>query len=439
MDKVSETSAENKVSDNTRGVTPGLTPKRKANSKGKADKDFPLWLHPSGRWARKIRQKVYYFGKADNPQAALEKWLDQKDDLLAGRTPRAKSDGLLIGDPPHIPDSAVGLVNRFLTAKSHLLSTGEITRRTFEDYKATCQRLVAVFGWSRRVDDLSPEDFEELRANIGKTRGPVALGNEINRTKVILKFAADNRLIPLAVNYGQNFKRPSRKTLRIARVERGPRIFEASEIKRLIGKASKPLKAMILLGINAGQGQSDIAQLPISAIDLKTGWLNYPRPKTGIERRCWLWPETITAIREAIPLRGNAADPTDAGLLFITRQGARWSRMQWSEKKKKWVVVCAITGEFKKLLTALDINGHRGFYGLRRGFETIGGGARDQVAVDHVMGHAPASNDMGAVYRDRLEDDRLVAVAQHVRKWLRGRHEQAEPRPLCRRSQGAQR
>ena len=220
-------------------------------------------------------------------------------------------------------------------------------------------------------------------------------------------------MIPLAVAYGQNFKRPSRKTLRKERVARGPRTFEATEIKRLIGKASKSMKAMVLLGINAGLGQSDLAQLPLSAIDMKTGWMRYPRPKTGIERRCWLWPETIKAIREAIPLRGTPTDPADEGLLFITRRGARWSRTS-----EKGTVICAITGEFKKLLTALDINGSRGFYSLRRGFETVGGGCRDQVAVDFCMGHAPASSDMGAVYRESIEDERLRAVAEHVRRWL---------------------
>ena len=38
---------------------------------------------------------------------ALELYLEQKDDLHAGRTPRAKSDGLTVAD----------LCNHFLTAK----------------------------------------------------------------------------------------------------------------------------------------------------------------------------------------------------------------------------------------------------------------------------------------------------------------------------------
>ena len=56
------------------------------------------------------------------------------------------------------------------------------------------------------------------------------------------------------------------------------------------------------------------------------------------------------------------------------------------------------------------------FYALRHTFETIGGESRDQVAVDHIMGHA--REDMASVYRERISDDRLRAVADYVRTWL---------------------
>jgi integrase len=60
----------------------------------------------------------------------------------------------------------------------------------------------------------------------------------------------------------------------------------------------------------------------------------------------------------------------------------------------------------------------RNFYSLRRGFQTIGEGARDLSAVQAIMGHAPAGNDMAAVYRQSVDDDRLRAVVEHVRRWL---------------------
>jgi integrase len=389
---------------------------RKAKRKGKSakpDTDFPLWLHPSGRWCRKIRRdgvtRWHYFGT--DKQAALEKWLDEKDDLLAGRTPRVKSDGLLIGDPPSDPESATGLVNLFLTAKQKLVETGEISQRTFLDYKMTGQRLVDVFGWHKRVDDIAIDDLERLRTDIAKTRGLVALSNEIGRCRVIFKFAEDRRLIASPVPYRQNLAKPSKKSLRKERAAKGPRMFEAAEIRAMLSKASPTVKAFILLGINCGLGQSDLANMPRTAVNLETGWLYYPRPKTGVERRCWLWPQTVEALKVALEIRHEPKDPADSGLAFITNRGARWSRIN-----QKGTIICSISGEFKKLLAALNINGHRSFYALRHSFETIGGGCRDQVAVNFCMGHV--DNSMAAAYREKIDDDRLQAVAEHVRRWL---------------------
>ena len=70
--------------------------KTKAGSKpAKPRPDFPLFPHATGRWAKKVRQKLVYFGKiADDPKGekALALWLEQKDELLAGRTPRPNRD-----------------------------------------------------------------------------------------------------------------------------------------------------------------------------------------------------------------------------------------------------------------------------------------------------------------------------------------------------------
>ena len=67
-----------------------------------------------------------------------------------------------------------------------------------------------------------------------------------------------------------------------------------------------------------------------------------------------------------------------------------------------------------------------GFYTLRHVTETIGGDCRDQVAVDHIMGHS--RNDMASVYRERISDARLQAVVEHVRAWLFGDVDQTKPR-----------
>ena len=76
-----------------------------------------------------------------------------------------------------------------------------------------------------------------------------------------------------------------------------------------------PLKAMVLLGINCGFGNTDCANLPLTALDLDRGWLNYPRPKTGTNRRCHLWPETGAALRNVEINAGSITDHDVAGSL----------------------------------------------------------------------------------------------------------------------------
>ena len=50
--------------------------------------DFPLTANGNGQWSKKIRGTVYYFGKWDNPDAALAKYNEEREALEAGHDPR---------------------------------------------------------------------------------------------------------------------------------------------------------------------------------------------------------------------------------------------------------------------------------------------------------------------------------------------------------------
>lgn len=366
---------------------------------------FPLFAHATHRWAKKVRGKLCYFGPWSDPDAALNKWLDQKDDLLAGRTPRAAGGGLTMKD----------LANRFMSAKQASLDSGEITPRTFADYYATCERLLRVLGKNRRVDDLAVDDFDLLRADIAKTRGPVALGNEIQRCRSALRYAHDQGLITAPVRYGQSFRKPSRKTLRKARATSGSRMLEAADLQKIIKAADVQMKAMVLLAINGALGQSDLSALPLSALDLDRGWLVYPRVKTGIERRIPLWRETVAAVKAAIAARPTPKHEPDAALVFITKYGQRWVKTN-----QRGTPADALGQEFSKVLTELGIKRPGvGFYAIRHSFRTVADATRDFPAIDLIMGHSDTS--MASHYRERIEDGRLQAVVAHVRAWLFGK------------------
>ena len=378
---------------------------------------FPLTPHPGGAWQKKILGRIHYFGRwghirngkmerlpGDGWKEALELYKVQADDLHAGRTPRVKRTG---------EGTTLDLLRgRFLTAKSRALDAHEITPRTYFEYKATTNLLIEQFGKDRLVDDITADDFETLRDGMAKRWGPVRLGNEIQKIKTFFKYGYETGLIDKPIRYGPQFKKPSASVLRRHRAKNGERMFQAAELCRLLDSlGTNPImRSMILLGINAGFNNSDCANLPLKALDLDGGWCNFPRPKTGIARRCPLWPETVTALREVIGTRPEPRNEEATPLVFVTTRGRPWLTLGTANP----VSVAA-----RNAMKAVGV--HRegiGFATLRHMFRTVADGSRDQVAIDLMMGHSDPS--MGAVYRERIDDARLWAVVEHVKNWLFG-------------------
>jgi hypothetical protein len=142
------------------------------------------------------------------------------------------------------------LVNAFLNHKKALRDAGELSPRTWGEYKDTCDLLVSALGKQRVVADVGPDGRAALRKKMAKRWGPVRLGNTSQRVRSVFKYAPDAGLIDRAVCFGPGFERPSVKVLRLHRAAQGPKLFTAEEVRALIGAAGQPLKAMLLLGIN---------------------------------------------------------------------------------------------------------------------------------------------------------------------------------------------
>jgi integrase len=391
--------------------------RRKADRPKKPYPDFPLTPHPCGAWQKKINGRIHYFGRwarmvngvltripGDGWKEALEQYKAVADDLHAGRTPRVDWDSLTVA----------GLCNAFLTAKLRKVESGELAARTLMEYREVTDMIVAAFGKLRPVKDLAADDFEKLRHAMAERWGPVRLANAVTRAKSVFKYGFDNGLLDRPPRYGSEFKKPDKAVLRRHRAQAGEKMLEPGQLRKLIAEAGVPLRAMVLLGVNCGFGNADCATLPLSAVDLDGGRLNYPRPKTGIARRCPLWPETVEAIRAALAGRPEPKGEESAALAFLTSRRTGWIHFTASGGR-----VDNITIQFTLLLKRLGM--HRagvGFYTLRHVFRTVADAARDPVACDIIMGHSDPS--MAAHYRERVEDSRLRAVADHVRRWLFG-------------------
>lgn len=439
------------------GEQPPRKPKPKPKGIPKKPRpDFPLYPHPMGKWSKKIKGKIHYFTHwIDDPKGveALKEYERDRVYLERGETPPSVSvrEGMTLEE----------LCEDFLKSKDSKREAGELSDRSFRDYLKSCQLLVNRFGDSRKVHDLKPDDFRALRADLSKRLGPVTLGNEINRISIVFNHAFNKHRSKIhgietrKELFGGEFDKPSNLLKRRNKNEAGPKLFERDELLSILEASDDILEAMILLGLNCGFGNTDISSLPQSVIDFETGWIDFPRPKTEIKRRIPLWPETLEALQIAIAKRPKPKDQSDSDLCFLTNQGRRWVRVQERENQDdqidfiQVVPIDALTQKFTRVMTkprcrkcgSLQnrndakkchqcewkptpsetwnlINGRRGlgFYSLRHTFETRAVPAKDQVAVDAIMGHVDSS--MAANYRHGVPDNQLKAVVNTVRNWL---------------------
>lgn len=386
----------------------------------KKSKDCPLFLHKgSNNWAKKVRGKTLYFGK--DLDSALKRWADEKDYLLAGR-PVPKDD-----PSPTLTE----LGNLFVDGcRRRYQQRGKPGLRSISEYVTTINRLVEIRGKDDRPQWWSPRDFADIHEKLYEPkertvairggikgiqvdrRSPVTVSNDLRRIRAFLKWCADSELIPLP-RYGREFSPISLDESRKLRVQQGRKDLSAKDLKSILENCRPGFKPIVLLAINSGIGNLDIAMMQLASFDEKQQFIDLPRNKTGAPRRFWLWPETRKAITEYLKHRPNPIGMSNSPLLFLTRAGAAWVRTVDGVRDD------AITKAFVKARTEAGVS--RGsFYDLRRTFQTVAAETRDLQAVRLCMGHAAQAGDMTSLYTQHVSDERVKAVCQHVRKWLFG-------------------
>jgi hypothetical protein len=197
--------------------------------------DYPLFPHATRQWAKKIDGKMRYFGRWENPEDALQAYLDFVAGKVAEKSPsstptpatpdkptkpspgfplfphasgqwakklkgqihyfgvwadpdaalakyRENKDALHSGRTPRADPAALtvhDLVTAFLLAKQALVETGELSPRTWDGYKSACHAVVRQFKKRRLVADLGPDDFAALRNKLAQPYGPHGLGTAI--------------------------------------------------------------------------------------------------------------------------------------------------------------------------------------------------------------------------------------------------------------------
>ncbi len=402
---------------------------------------FPLSPHKRG-WCKKIKGQVRIVCGHVPPEQALRIFYAKAPRLYGNGGATAGTPASLIvpattatPTPVAVPAVAVdrsvtltvaNLKDQFLVFKSKQIAAGELRSRTFYDCRDTATRFAKSVGGP--VSELSPARFGEYRRALATSLGPHALTRHIQNIRAMFTWAYESELIPSPIRYGVQFEKPSAAVKRKDRArhetERGTLMFSPDEIEAIRAHADPVMDALILLALNGGFGNTDLASLPLTAIDFENAIIDFPRPKNGVGRRVPLWAETVQAIQRAIKARPAPRNPDDRCLAFLSPDGLPLVRERLVYKNgelERTIPVSGLSRWFADLLTKSGVkskaNPRHGlnFYGLRRTFRTIADEvSRDQHAIHRLMGHSIAG--MSGVYIQRITDERLKAVTDAVRE-----------------------
>jgi site-specific recombinase XerD len=365
-------------------------------------------LHkPTDQYRKKHKGKTLYLGSS--PDGVLDQWLEktsQHDDELVNT----------IAQQPIEEMTVERLCNQVLACKELDVDSGELTRTTFDLYVRYGKWIADFFGRQTLVSDLTPADFVRFKADLAKPKATrkngrvikkaakrklslVGLATKMRHVRMFFNFALAEEWIDKLPWGAKTFQLPTKKAIKKARSRKRDKTASRQEILKLLESADDTWKAMLLVAINSGSGNTDVAMMTHSDIE-EDGWVEQARNKTGEYRRFKLWPETLEAISK-LPKHED-------GLIFHSKQGSKLIPAGTHNP---------ITKGFSNLVSKAGIKRENlSFYSLRHTFQTVADENVDLVATQVIMGHS--RNSISDNYRGKISDARLEAVTDHVRRWL---------------------
>jgi len=361
--------------------------------KTRSDK-FPLTLHPTGQYCKKIKGKIHYFGS--NKQKALQKYLDQATWLHGTQedVQKIKDENMTLKQ----------LCDMYLRYQHSKLQASNFTANHYNEQIGSLKKLMAFLGQNIEINKISTLDLQNYKRKIQKSHVSISrLNLHISIMKAIFHWARKNDILTNIPN--------------IDAVSRGKIVhhekftFDAEQINKLLSAADVKMRAMIWLGLNCGFGCTDCSELKWTDLDIVNARVKLPRRKTGISRDLPLWPETIEAI-EKVPKTGK--------LVFYTSRSNPYIHTiskPDGKGKEKYTTLNTVTTKFSRLIkkSGLDVPKGTGFYTLRRTAATIAARSGDPFAVQRLLGHADLQMATRYVQDVSEQTDRVI---ENSRKYL---------------------
>lgn len=305
---------------------------------------FPLFAHGNGSWVKKIAGKFRSFGPVRWPDGYDQSWRDALDAYHAHL--EAEKRGAAIAIDPTSLDLET-LANGFLTHKHGQALKGDIKPRTFAEIRQWVTEYRDALGKRTTVAELerSPKPIHDYIATLDQRFGFHVYNRANQYLRSLWNWAksAEADLLPRPFKWATlHAKKADKHFRRQRRQERAAGVmssFDVEEVRVMIEHAKPFTRAQILLGYFAGYGNTDIAEFPDNALrvyekdetfllhgrreTIPAGWalIDFPRPKTEIDRCAIVPPMVVAAIDAVRALKRPVASADERHLLFRTEGG----------------------------------------------------------------------------------------------------------------------
>ncbi len=194
---------------------------------------YPLFWHRNGQWCKKIRGKHHYFGT--DSRAAHDEYIRVANDLHAGRKPRySRDDGV-----PSVKE----LVNRFLNAQQQNEANGSNGGNWYDECVRVATHFANHIGKDRPWNDLVPSDFGDYRDHLYGSYKPPTISRHVTIIRAVFKHAFVNDYISDEMKYGDRFRKPSKRQMRVHQSMVG-----AKNGLRLFGKDEEVVSNLVEIG-----------------------------------------------------------------------------------------------------------------------------------------------------------------------------------------------
>lgn len=223
-------------------------------------------------------------------------------------------------------DQTIGAqVEVWLETQRLRVKTRKLSADRYDNVKDGIERFRAFLGSSLPVTSIDEDRLEryyfDLQAAVGKQTAKLRAGlspstaeSYFKVAKQLIKFLYTRRLIELPRNLND-------RQLRFDVQARSVLTFSVEEVRKLVADATGQVKLHILLALNCGYTNTDIAELRDSQIDWQRGAISRKRSKTqqvvNVPTVTYqLWPQTIELLRH---------HRSGKDTVLLTRSGGPWA------------------------------------------------------------------------------------------------------------------